>query len=84
MKTVTLRAHFDGERIQLDDPFPLDLETPVAVVVWPREEIIETTDEEQEDWNFLSRRCLESSFGDDEPEYSLDLIKDPNPDYARR
>ena len=39
-------------------------------------------DEEQEDWDLLSRRCLEYSFGDDEPEYSLDLIKDPNPDYA--
>jgi len=80
MKTVTLRAHFDGERIQLDDPFPLDLGTPVTVVVCPRED---GGDEEREDWNLLSQRCLESSCGDDEPEYSLDLIKEPNPDYAR-
>jgi hypothetical protein len=80
MKTVTLRAHFDGEQIQLDDPFPLVPETPLSVVVWPREEEV---DEEYEDWALLSKRCLESSFGEDEPEYSLDLIKDPNPAYER-
>jgi hypothetical protein len=47
--------------------------------VWHWEDEV---DEEQEDWNRLSKSCLESSCGDDEPEYSLDLIKDPTPDYA--
>lgn len=41
-------------------------------------------DEEREDWHILSKMGLEGAFGDDEPEYSLDLIKDPNPGYEGR
>jgi hypothetical protein len=75
MKSVTLRAHFDGEQIRLDDPFPLHSGDPLSVVVWPREG---EPDEEHADWSVLSAHCLEAAAGDDEPEYSLDLIKDPN------
>lgn len=38
-------------------------------------------DEEREDWTRLAMECLERAYGDDEPEYSSDLIKEKNPEY---
>jgi len=34
-----------------------------------------SSDAEREDWTQLSLESLERAYGDDEPEYSLDLIK---------
>lgn len=34
-----------------------------------------------EDWMRLSINGLARAYGDDEYEYSLDMIKEPNPDY---
>jgi hypothetical protein len=39
---------------------------------------------EQNDWSFLTQRGLTEAYGSDEPEYSLDLIKEPNLEYDRR
>jgi hypothetical protein len=41
----------------------------------------ENVDAERHDWLLLSSRDLEAAYGENEPEYSLDLIKEPNPDY---
>jgi hypothetical protein len=71
MKAVTLRAHFDGDRIRLDEPFPLAPGTPLTVVVRPKDQ---EQEDERESWALFSRRGLEGAFGGDEPEYSLDLI----------
>ena len=40
--------------------------------------------EEREDWAQLGLESLERAYGDDEPEYSLDLIKEANPEYDAR
>jgi hypothetical protein len=40
--------------------------------------------DERELWQLLSHNGLEQAYGDDEVEYSLDLIKEPNPDYEAR
>jgi hypothetical protein len=74
MKTVTLRAHFDGEHIQLDEPFRLERDTPLAVTVLANED-------ERNSWYALSATGLEAAYGDDEPEYTPDLVIEPNPDY---
>lgn len=74
MKPITLRAHFDGESIELDEPFELQPGTPLAVIVHP-------ADPEREEWLRLAARRFEDAYGDDEPEYSPSLIKEPNPDY---
>jgi hypothetical protein len=81
MKTVTLRAHFDGDRIRLDEPFPLDPGTPLNVVVVLQDQELEN---EREGWALFSRLGLAGAFGDEEPEYSLDLIKEKNPEYEGR
>jgi hypothetical protein len=74
MKAITLRAHFDGEQIRLDDPFQIQPDSPLTVTVWPQER------EEEEALALLSGSLL-ADVPADEPEYSLDLIKEPNPDY---
>lgn len=77
MKTVTLRDHFDGERIRLDEPFNLEPDTPLTITVWPKD----GEAEEERDWQLLSASAFEARYGNQEPEYSLDLIREPNPDY---
>ena len=77
MKTVTLRAHFDGEHIRLDEPFKLERNTPLAVTVLPKE------DERDSGWFALSAAGLEGAYGEAEPEYTPDLVIEPNPDYER-
>jgi hypothetical protein len=79
MKRVTLRAHFDGEQIRLDEPFELKPNTPLTVVVGGAE-----ADADLRDWPLLSSRGLATAYGDDEPAYPLAMIEEPNPDYEGR
>lgn len=78
METITLRAHFDGEQIRLDEPFELEPNTELIVTVLPG------SSEQREDWTRLSLKSLARAYGDDEPDYSLDLIKEANPEYEGR
>jgi len=73
MKTVTLRAHFDGERIRLDEPFRLEPDMSLEVTVLNKAE--------DPEWTLLPAQGLAAAFGDSEPDYPLNLIRDPNPDY---
>jgi antitoxin component of MazEF toxin-antitoxin module len=41
-------------------------------------------DQAREDWMHLALTAWDSAFGDNEPEYTSDMIKKPNPEYARR
>jgi hypothetical protein len=77
MKQTILKAHFDGEQIRLDEPFELEPNTPLTVIVGDGE----TLDSEREDWWRLSSQRLAEAYGEDEPEYTLEMIKEPNPDY---
>jgi hypothetical protein len=79
METVTLRAHFDDKQILLDEPFELEPDAQLIVTVLPK-----SLGEEREDWARLALVGLERVYGDDEPEYSLDLIKEANPEYEAR
>jgi predicted RNase H-like HicB family nuclease len=38
-------------------------------------------DDEHKDWLRISQSTLEKAYSSDEPMYSLDAIKEPNPDY---
>ena len=76
METVNLRAHFDGKQILLDEPFELEPNTELMVTILPK-----SLDDEREDWARLALESLERAYGDHEPEYSLDLIKEANPEY---
>jgi len=63
METVILRAHFDGERILLDDEYELRPNTNLLITV------LREPDVEEEAWLRLSLQRLEAAYGDSEPEY---------------
>ena len=79
MKPITLIAYFDGEQIRLDEPFKLEPGTKLIVTVLPKHQ----PDSELADWLGLSKRGLENAYGEVDPDYSLDSIKEPNPKYER-
>jgi hypothetical protein len=78
MDTISIPAHFDGERILLDEPVELEPNTRLIVTVLPNQ------DAERESWLRLSGKRLEDAYSIDEEEYSLDLIKEANPEYEGR
>ena len=76
MASRTLRAHFDGQNIQIDEP--CDLKPNDRLIVFVLDDLAE---QEQEDWARFSLASMARAYGDDEPEYSLDSIIEPNPKY---
>lgn len=77
MDKVTLRAHFDGQKICLDEPFEMEPNTDLIITVLPKR----STNQERADWIRLSQQSLATAYGEDEAEYSLDQIKTLNPEY---
>ena len=74
MESVILRAHFDGKQFLLDDPFELEPDTELIVTVLPQ-----SLSEERAEWARLSLESLARAYGDGEPEYLLDSIREVNP-----
>lgn len=70
MPTVSLKAHYDGKRIRLDEPFDLPPDVPLLVTVLAPE-----ADNDQADWIAMGRQALARAFGDDEIEYTPDDIR---------
>ncbi|MBD1213290.1 MAG: glycosyl hydrolase family 31 [Dolichospermum sp.] len=46
--------------------------------------IVDNDTENQDDWECFSLKNLNLCYGDDEPEYTLELIKEYNNNYERR
>jgi len=67
MPSLSLRAHYDGERVQLDEPLDLPPNTPLLVTVLPTGEV----DGDQVEWLNASKQALVRAFADEEPEYTL-------------
>jgi hypothetical protein len=80
MPIIALPAHYDGERICLGEKFDLKPDTKLIVTILPEEE----SDIERESWLRLSSQTLERAYGEDEPEYPSDLLKEVNPSYEAR
>jgi hypothetical protein len=68
----TILAHFDGQHILLDEPVELEPNTRLLITVLSNEE------EEEEAWRRLSAKRLQDAYGEEEEEYSIDLIKERN------
>ena len=66
MPTVSLKAHYDGKIIRLDEPFDLPPNTRLMVTVLPP-----ATDPNREDWLNLSAANLARAYGDDVLTWSL-------------
>jgi hypothetical protein len=70
MPAVTLKAHFNGKQIVLDEPFDLPPDSPLMVTVLPKED-----SSEDAQWLDLAADSLAKAYGDDEPEYSVADVK---------
>jgi hypothetical protein len=78
VNTISAQAHFDGKHILLDQELALEPNTKLIVTVLPKDNT------EREEWINFSGKRLEDAYGSDEVDYSLDLIKEVNPEYERR
>lgn len=70
MDTVTLKAHFDGKQIVLDEPYDLPKGSPLAVTILPQADLSETSD-----WYRVAAQSLSRAYGDEEPDYSVADVK---------
>jgi hypothetical protein len=70
MPAVTLKAHFDGKQIVLDEPFDLPPNSPLMVMVMPRNDSVEDSE-----WYRLAASALARAYGENEPDYSLNDVK---------
>ncbi len=71
MPGVTLKAHYDGERVQLDEPFDLPRNASLLVTVLSPSE----WDGDRVGWLAASKAALRRAFVDNEPEYTLADIR---------
>ena len=79
MQSVTLRAHYNGTQVVLDEPFSFEPETKLLITVLPNPD-----DKEHDEWLHFSASSLNAAYGNDEPEYTIDDLIKINPDYERR
>ena len=63
MTTVALKAHFDGAKVQFDEPCQIETNARLVVLVLP-------PDDERADWAQFSTGQLAGAYGDNEPEYT--------------
>ena len=67
MPVISLKAHFDGKTIQLDEPYELPPDAQLIVTVLPPAPV----EAERAGWAALSACGLANAYGDSEPEYSV-------------
>lgn len=70
MPAVTLKAHYAGERIILEEPLDMPPNSPLMVTVTPRTEA-----GVNEDWISAARKGLAAAYGSDEPEYGVEDLR---------
>ena len=65
----------DAQHLQLTQPISIPAGSTVLISLASPEE------SERQAWLPLSAQGLAAAYGDDEPDYSVRLVKEPNPDY---
>ena len=76
----TLVAVIKNGKIELLEPIVIPEGTKLLVTLLPQE----TSSENKQNWTNFSLQGLEKAYGEDEPEYSLDLLKEINSEYERK
>jgi hypothetical protein len=76
MPTIALKAHYDGRRIVLDEPYELPIDSPLIVTLLPAEG--DPQIQERADWTAAAVESLNRAYGDNEPDYTdADIIEKP-------
>jgi hypothetical protein len=70
MSAISIRAHFDGQHVVLDEPVKLAKDTPLMVTV-----LADPVDANSSDWPTIAASGLARAYGDDEPDYSAEDVK---------
>ena len=75
MNAVTLKAHYDGKQICLDEPYELPINARLLVTV------VEGGSEEDERaaWLAVSQAWLANAYGEDEPDHSNAILREEPP-----
>jgi len=76
MRTIEAQV-IDATLLRLLEPIHLPKLTRVMISVLPAKS------NERAAWLQASAGWLSQAYGDDEPEYSIDLVKTPDPDFER-
>jgi hypothetical protein len=71
MIPVTLKAHYDGQHIVLDEPVEIPVDVPLMVTILTPAVSEPHLDHERASWSALSAWSLARAYGDDEPEYTV-------------
>ncbi len=79
MPSVTLKAHFNGTHVILDESYSLEPNTRLLVTVLTDDE-----NAERDEWLKFSAERLDQAYGDDEPEYTFTDLIEENSSYERR
>ena len=66
----------DSRHLKLKKPIKIPPGSTVMITIEPADVVAD-----YQEWYLLSSQSLADAYGEDEPEYSLDLIKTPNPEY---
>jgi len=74
MPILTLKAHYDGDRIVLDEPFDLPPGAPLMVTIIPAQS---DQSGEHAGWRDLSAHNLARAYSDSEPDYTVADVKRP-------
>lgn len=72
---LEIHGHYDGTQVLLDEPCELKPNTKVIITV--------IENDEDADWYLLGKKSFARAYADDEPEISLDKIKEFNSEYER-
>jgi hypothetical protein len=67
MPAVTLKAHWNGERILLDEPYEIPPNASLMVTV-----LSSSGATSYDDWTTAAKLGLARAYGDDEPDYAPD------------
>ncbi len=75
MSTITLKAHFDGKQICLDEPYELQRDSKLVVAVVSGDSL----EDERQAWLAASQAGLSRAYDEDEPDYSHAVLRETPP-----
>jgi hypothetical protein len=75
MSTITLKAHFDGKQICLDEPYELQRDSKLVVAVVSGDSL----EDERQAWLAASQAGFARAYGENEPDYSNAVLRETLP-----
>jgi hypothetical protein len=76
MERIVEAQVIDPHHLKLKRPIEIAPGSTVMITIEPTERVAEN-----QEWYLLSARSLEEAYGEDEPDYALERIKESNPEY---